>query len=223
MDAIRHLLRKGKLPHPGTQVLEVAAQVEVNWLAVIDRAVAAGELTPVREFTYHNLVLGSFEVFKEIVSTQPFSDQLVGLGFHGKDAVLAAYVQLVCQRAWDLTWVCDSNPMMQEALGQDAESEIGLFCAWAGLDVEFMAGVVESAQRALAEMGQGVDIHPVIDLQTFEFLQTLTEGAYTKEIFAGSPLDQWREAALHVLMSRIKWMGMLRDMLGVDGPVLGLR
>jgi len=68
---------------------------------------------------YHCLTFGTGNLYGQLVALQPFSDQLLDIGYQGDKAALAAYLQLICQQMWVGHLAFESDPAIERHIGQE--------------------------------------------------------------------------------------------------------
>lgn len=117
MPGIGAFLSRFKRPHPGTRALGVAGEAAGTLLRKLDAWQSAGQVSQPVLPLYRSLLMGTGSLYGVIVANQPFTDQLLYIGFAGKSAALAGYIQLIYQRLWDVRLAFEADPEFPKAMG----------------------------------------------------------------------------------------------------------
>lgn len=221
MTLFRRLAKPFLRPHPVTRCLEVAGGTLGVLLKNVEQGRASGAVTEKAVPLYRCLIVGARTIYGLIGSTQPFSDQLWRLGFAGKDSALAGYYWLVAQRFWEVNQAFLSDPAISQHIGLDFPAFVEEFCDVTGFPRPLIDDLLSSADRICTELGGVVDDRPVIDRQTFDFLQTITNGRYTAEHWNSIGLGLLGPCA-EVQMARLMQLKIAKEQMGLAGPVLGI-
>ena len=188
----------------------------------VDQGRASGAVTEEAMPLYRCLIIGAGGLFGLIGSTQPFSDQLWRLGFFGKNEALAGYYWLIAQRFWEVKQAFLSDPAISQHIGLGFSNFVEEFCSVTGFPRPLVDDLVSSADKTYAELGGGVDFRPVMDGQTFDFLQTITNGRYTSEHWNSIGLIDLVGLTGEVQTARLTSLKIAKEQMGLAGPVLGI-
>ncbi len=67
-------------------------------------------------------------------------------------------------------------------------------------------------------LGGGIDFRPVMDRQTFDLLQTLTDGRFTGEHWSG-PVVELDFATAFIQSQRLDMLKIVKERMGLPAPV----
>lgn len=82
-----------------------------------------------------------------------------------------------------------------------------------------MADILEAADRVYQDHDRR-DFRPVMDLQTFDFLQTITNAKYTRGHWAQAPTAELIAATSDIQFTRLSLLKVVKEQMGLTSPVL---
>lgn len=160
-------------------------------------------------------------LFQFMISRSAFTHQLRKIGLGRPQAALAAYLQLLSHILWDYSLAFRSDVAMGERLGTDFSCLVTQFGDLTGLG-EMLCASLGSSEQAFELEGEGdsVDFRPVMDSQTLDFLQTVTEGRYSASHIRDLGLIDMIKAAYSIHTARLQSVLEFKRGWGLEGPVL---
>lgn len=160
------------------QAANAADQASTLLMESIEASRAAGAVSQRAMPLYRCLAAGSAMVYRVMVSGRPYAGQLREVGLGDRPALVSAYFQLTAQRMWDLSRAYAQDAALAAHVGLDYPGFVGEFLTVTSFPVEMLVNTVNAAEDVFRSAGRGEKPQPVIDKQTFDFLQTVSDGRY---------------------------------------------
>ena len=182
-------------------------------------AIADGSAPEAPRPLYRALLHGPNRVLGMLVSCEPHRSRLrqVGPGDHA--AIMAGYLQVQGQMLWEIFAAFERDPHMSERIGTNFVGFVMDFERVCGVDADGLIAGFRQACEYWRGPARAANPAAVVDLQSFDVLQTITDGRYTTEHWRSGGVAL--EAVQHGLLElRLKVLQQAREELGLTGPVM---
>ena len=179
----------------------------------LEAAIADGSVTAAARPLYRALTRGPSGVLDTLVSGAPHDSLLRQVGPCDDAALMAGYVQLQGQLLWEIFAAFEREPQVPARVGTGFVGFVLDFERICGVDGE---GLLEAFRRASASYRAPAglaDPAAVADLQSFDVLQTVTNGRFTIEHWRSA--DPALEAVRHDLRS-VRLQLLTQAMAGLE-------
>jgi hypothetical protein len=184
----------------------------------LEAAIADGSVTAAARPLYQALTRGPSAVLDALVSGEPHGSLLRQVGPCDDAALMAGYVQLQGQLLWEIFAAFEREPQVPTRVGTGFVGFVLDFERICAVDGE---GLLEAFRRASAAWRTPAglaDPAAVVDRQSFDVLQTITNGKYTMEHWRS--VDPALEGIRHGFLSgRQQLLTQAMEGLGLSGPV----
>jgi hypothetical protein len=182
-------------------------------------AIADGSAPEAPRPLYRALLQGPNQVLEMLVSCEPHRSRLQQVGPGDHAAIMAGYLQVQGQMLWEIFAAFERDPHMSERIGTNFVRFVMDFERTCGVEADVLiAGFRQACEywRGPAHVAKPA---VVIDLQSFDVLQTITDGRYTSEHWRSGGVAL--EVVQHgILELRLKLLKQAREEMGLTGPVM---
>jgi hypothetical protein len=182
-------------------------------------AIADGSAPEAPRPLYRALLQGPNQVLGMLVSCEPHRSRLQQVGPGDHSAIMAGHLQVQGQMLWEIFEAFERDPHMSERIGTNFVRFVMDFERVCGVDAEVLIDAFRQACEYWRGPARVANLAAVIDLQSFDVLQTITDGRYTTEHWrnGGAAL----EAVQHSLLElRRKLLKQASEEMGLTGPVM---
>jgi hypothetical protein len=196
-----------------------AAVLRNRQLERLEEAIAHGLVCKAARPLYRALLQGPLTVLEMLVTCEPHRSLLQRVGPGDQPAITAGYLQLQGQQLWEIFEAFEHDPRLSERIGTDFVGFVMDFERLCGVDAAVLMNAFRQASEYWRGPARSADPAVVVDLQSFDVLQTITSGRYTTEHWrsAGPALEVVQRGILEL---RLRLLRQAKEAIGLSGRVL---